>query len=97
MQLIDSLSKVNFRLIMHNFTNYDSHLFVKQEKYVSIAQSITVDTYLKNETLVPIVREMRFIDSFSFLQSSLDTLSKNLDMKHMRNLKNYIPTKINLN
>ena len=35
---------------------------------------------------------MRFIDSARFLQASLVTLSKNLDIKQMRNLKNF-PTK----
>ena len=58
------------------------------EKYISIAQSFKIDTYLKNETSVPIVREMRVIDSFRFLQASLDTLSKNLNRKQMWNFKN---------
>ena len=89
-------------VIMHNFTNYDCHLFVKKlgihkgklnvipenaERYISIAQSFKVDTYLSNDKSVPIVREMRFIDSYRFLQASLDTLGKNLYAKQMKNLK----------
>ena len=93
---------------MHNFTNYDYHLFVKElgkhkgrlniipenaEGYISIAQSFKVYTYLSNDKEVPIVRETRFLDSFRFLQASLDTLSKNLEIGSMRNLKKYFPNK----
>ena len=93
---------------MHNFTNYDCHLFAKKlgihkgrlnllpenaERYISIAQLFKVDTYLNNDKSVPIVREMRFADSYRFLQASLDTLSKNLDKKYMKNLKKYFPNK----
>ena len=112
--------KCNFKIrypkfipvIMHNFTNYDCHLFVKQlgkykgklnvipenaERYISIAQSFKVDTYLNNDKKVPIVREMRFIDSYRFLQASLDTLGKNLNAKQMKNLKKYFPNKEQFN
>ena len=34
---------------------------------------------------------MRFLDSFRFLQASLDTLSKNLEIGSMKNLKKYFP------
>ena len=73
-------------VIMHNSTNYDCQLFViklikykdrlNAEKYISLAQSYKVDIYLKNDTSVPIVREMKFIDFFRFLQAEIDTLSK---------------------
>ena len=81
-------------VVMHNFTNWDCHLFVTKfgkhngrlsfnpensEKYINIAQSFKVDNYLKDRSTIPIVRELRFIDSFGFLQTSLYALRKTID------------------
>ena len=73
---------------MHNLSNYDAHLFVRElskcpgklnvipeiaEKYISIPKSLKVGEYLKKklEKTMPINRELRFLDSFRFLPSSL--------------------------
>ena len=39
----------------------------------------------------PVKREMRFIDSFRFMSTSLDALIKNLDPEHCKNLKKFCP------
>ena len=71
-------------VLFHNLSGYDSHLFIKQlgkshgsincipnndEKYISFSKSLAVDDKKF---------EIRFIDSFKFMASSLDALSKNL-------------------
>ena len=71
-------------VLFHNLSGYDSHLFIKQlgkshgsincilnndEKYISFSKSQMV--YDKKF-------EIRFIDSFKFMASSLDALCKNL-------------------
>lgn len=94
-------------VFMHNLSGYDAHLFVKElgniegklniipqtdEKYISISQSLKVDEYTnkKGETK-PIYRELRFLDSFRFMSSSLDKLSSNLTDKQLNNLKKFYP------
>ncbi len=71
-------------VFFHNLSCYDSHLFIKEiseeypddeltvipqnsEKYISFSQKI--DKYF----------EIRFLDSYRFMPSSLDTLGKTLD------------------
>ena len=73
---------------------YDAHLFIKElgknsrdmeviaknkEDYISFSVEVTVDKYVdkeghEKEKLI----ELRFIDSFKFMSSSLDSLTKNL-------------------
>ena len=79
-------------VIFHNLSGYDSHLFIKQlgkshgniscipnndEKYISFGKSITVDDKKF---------EIRFIDSFKFMASSLDALCKNLSREQFREM-----------
>ena len=77
-------------VIFHNLSGYDSHLFIKQlgksqenincipnneEQYISFSKSILPDDAednYKNRI------EIRYIDSFKFMASSIDSLSKNL-------------------
>ena len=84
-------------VIFHNLQGYDSHLFIKQlaevsgdlscipsteEKYISISKKIVVDQYLSKQMgkLLPI-NEIRFIDSFKFLQTSLSNLIEQSNKK----------------
>lgn len=68
-------------ILLHNLTNYDLHLFVKEfgsddreiqiiphneEKYISISKSISKKI------------KLRFLDSFRFMPGSLENLGKNL-------------------
>ena len=80
-------------VFFHNLSGYDSHLFVKNlgktegeircipnndEKYISFSKEIIVGKYVKNDVLLPKTYEIRFIDSFKFMSSSLSGLVENL-------------------
>ena len=89
-------------VIFHNLQGYDSHLFIKQlsnipgrlecipsteEKYISFSKHIKVGEYEKNGIVYPITFEIRFIDSFKFLQTSLSNLVNNLKPDDLHNTK----------
>ena len=80
-------------VIFHNLLGYDTHLFIKElgknsrdkeviaknKDYISFSVDVTVDKYVdkegnEKEKLI----ELRFIDSFKFMSSSLDSLTKDL-------------------
>ena len=81
-------------VVFHNLSGYDSHLFIKklhgdngekincipnnEEKYISFSREVIVDKFEKDGKEVSVKRELQFIDSFRFMASSLDALSKNL-------------------
>ena len=81
-------------VIIHNLSGYDSHLFVKnlgktegnikcipnnEEKYLSFSKDIVVDEYInKKGKKVEVKHEIRFIDSFKLMASSLASLVENL-------------------
>ena len=81
-------------VIFHNLQGYDAHLFIKQlsklegdlncipsteEKYISFSKTIKVGEYKhKCGNILPINFEIRFLDSFKFLQTSLANLVSNL-------------------
>ena len=78
-----------FPVIFHNLTGYDSHLFIKnlgttkgnincipnnEEKYISFTKEIVVDNFINKEgKKKDVKREIRFIDSFKFMATSLDS------------------------
>ena len=81
---------------MHNFSKYDAHLFVKEfghtdgelkaipqtdETYISFSQYIKVNEIIS--------MELRFIDSFRFMSSSLPKLASNLKDGNLNNLYKY--------
>ena len=91
-------------MIYHNQSGYDAHLFVKnlgktegnikcipnnEEKYISFSKDIVVDEYT-NKKGEKIMHEIRFIDSFKFMASSLEGLVKNLAKS---DLSKFIQTK----
>ena len=63
-----------------------------EEKYISFSKSITVDHYYSKNMgkLLPKKFEIRFIDSFKFLQASLSDLVDNLQQSDFKNLKRVI-------
>ena len=81
-------------VVFHNLAGYDAHLFIKElvkhttkigviakntENYISFSVKVEVDKYINkagNEKFKEI--ELRFIDSFKFMSSSLDSLVNNL-------------------
>ena len=83
-----------FPLIFHNFSNYDCHMFFKKivdKKNDKTKFDIIPKT---NEEYISVTYScVRFIDSYRFLSSGLDSLVKTLvDKSHktLKNLKNQI-------
>ena len=85
-------------VIFHNLQGYDAHLFIKQlyrlegdlecipsteEKYITFYKKIKVDEMYGAD----ITFEIRFIDSFKFLQTSLANLVSNLSPNDFHNTK----------
>ncbi|CAH1639518.1 unnamed protein product [Spodoptera littoralis] len=81
-------------VVFHNLSGYDSHLFIQElakyegtiniipktkEKYLSITKVIKTEKY--NHPI-----QIKFIDSFQFLSSSLDALSDSLSENDFLNL-----------
>ena len=63
-----------------------------EEKYISFSKKIVVDEYfsIKMGKLLPKKIEIRFIDSFKFLQTSLANLVSNLQPSDFKNLNRVI-------
>ena len=58
-----------------------------EEKYISFSREVVVDKFIGKENKeVEVKRELRFIDSFRFMPSSLDALSKNLSKEQCKNI-----------
>ena len=90
-------------VIFHNLQGYDAHLFIKQlarlegkldcipsteEKYISFSKTIKVGEYKDySGSVFPINFEIRFLDSFKFLQTSLANLVSNLSLGDFINTK----------
>ena len=80
--------------MFHNLSGYDAHLFIRElgahtsemgviaknkEDYISFSIKVPVDSHIdKNGEEKDKLIELRFIDSFKFMSSSLDSLTKNL-------------------
>ena len=90
-----------FPVIFHNLAGYDAHLFVKnlgvtegkincipknEENYISFTKEIEVDTFESNGKTISVKRKLRFIDSFTFMATSLDSLANNLSDNMFNNL-----------
>jgi len=60
-----------------------------EEKYISFSKEVVVDEFTNKEKgkHVQVKRELRFLDSFGFMASSLDALSKNLSKEQCNNVK----------
>ena len=90
-------------VIFHNLQGYDAHLFIKQlakipgkldcipsteEKYISFSKHVKVGYYISRKgKKCSITFEIRFIDSFKFLQTSLSNLVSNLQPEDFINTK----------
>ena len=69
-----------------------SYIPSTEEKYISFSKKIKVGEYFsrKKGTTLPIKFEIRFIDSFKFLQTSLANLVSNLQPTDFKNLNRVI-------
>ena len=81
-------------VVFHNLYGYDAHLFIRElgahtsdmeviaknkEDYISFSIKVPVEKYIdKNGEEKDKLIELRLIDSFKFMSSSLDSLTKNL-------------------
>ena len=90
-------------VIFHNLQGYDAHLFIKQlaklegkltcipsteEKYISFSKHIKVGEYKDvGGNVFPVTFEIRFLDSFKFLQTSLANLVSNLSPNDFHDTK----------
>ena len=99
-------------VIFHNLQGYDAHLFIKQlaklegkldcipsteEKYISFSKTIKVGEYkhISGKNL-PINFEIKFLDSFKFLQTSLANLVSNLSSDDFNNTKHVFKSNTSL-
>ena len=80
--------------MFHNLSGYDAHLLIKElanygsrmgiipknrEDYISFSIKVEVDKYIDKKGIKKSKEiELRFIDSFKFMSSSLDSLVNNL-------------------
>ena len=91
-------------MVFHNLSGYDSHLFIRnlgstkgniacipnnEEKYISFTKNIEIGSYTKKGESKPIFHKIRFIDSFKFMATSLDSLVNNLPEEAFNNLERY--------
>ena len=69
-----------------------------EEKYISFSREVVVDKFVNKENKeVEVKRELRFIDSFRFMASSLDALSRNLSKDQCKNIsKHYTGNQLDL-
>ena len=81
-------------MVFHNLSGYDSHLFIKElgkpsndigviaknkEDYITFSVDVEVDKYVdKNGEEKDKKIKLRFLDSFKFVSSRLDSLTSNL-------------------
>lgn len=86
-------------VIMHNLSNYDTHLFIKnlslnsesidviaqtKEKYISYTKNVPMGVYVNACGQTKTkMLKMRFIDSYRFLAASLQELGDNLKSEQM--------------
>ena len=69
-----------------------------EEKYISFSKKIKVDEYRSRKTreMVSLNFEIRFIDSFKFLQTSLANLVGNLQLEDFQNTKEIMKDNVDL-
>ena len=81
-------------IVFHNLSGYDAHLFIKElanygscmgviaknrEDYISFLIKVEVDKYINKKGIEKSKEiELRFIDRFKFMSTSLDSLVNNL-------------------
>ena len=101
-------------VVFHNLSGYDAHLFIRElgkhssemgviaknkEDYISFSIKVSVDKYMdKNDKEKDKLIELRFINSFKLMSSSLDSLTKNLVSggKQLFGFKDYLKLQYNL-
>ncbi|XP_076278400.1 uncharacterized protein LOC143208149 [Lasioglossum baleicum] len=93
-------SSYTIPVVFHNLSGYDAHFIIKElanafegqinvlpltkEKYISFTKNVSIERQPGKERKYAKLLKFRFIDSFKFLNSSLDKLSSYLDKSKLR-------------
>ncbi|XP_076301635.1 uncharacterized protein LOC143219582 [Lasioglossum baleicum] len=93
-------SSYTIPVVFHNLSGYDAHFIIKElanafegqinvlpltkEKYISFTKNVSIERQPGKERKYAKFLKFRFIDSFKFLNSSLDKLSSYLDKSKLR-------------
>ena len=80
-------------VVMHNLRGYDSHLIVQA---IQDAENVSILPTNMEKYISFTVDRLRFIDSYQFMNESLDELSKSLSTDDFVQLRNQYPNKLNL-
>lgn len=84
-------------IYFHNLSGYDSHLFIKKLGEAPGTIKIipkTKENYVSFTKFIPIENEffqLRFVDSFKFLGTSLEKLTKTMRLEDFEHLRRYFP------
>ena len=97
-----NLSGYDSHLFIRNLGNVEGNIDCipnNEEKYISFTKHINVGNYIDKKTgkTKNINYKLRFIDSFKFMATSLDSLVKNLPEDAFNNLKREFPEEEKLN
>ena len=89
--LLHNLSNYDAHLFVKKLRGDDNERIncipCNEEKYISFSREVVVDKFINKEGKeVTVKRELRFLDSFRFMPSSLDALSKNLSKEQCKNI-----------
>jgi hypothetical protein len=82
-------------IFFHNLSGYDSHLFIKKLGEAPGAVKVipkTKENYISITKFIPIENEyfqLRFVDSFKFLGTSLEKLTETLQKRDFLHLRKY--------
>jgi len=60
-----------------------------EENYMWFSKEVVLDSFVKDEKVVLVKRDLRFIHSFRFMASSSDALSEDLGSDQFTNMKKY--------
>lgn len=93
-----------FPVFFHNFSGYDCHLLFKALNYTSGNINIiplNKEKYISLSKTIFLIEEgasfsIRFLDSFRFMDESLDSLFTNLDIRKKLHVKQYFADNSNL-
>jgi len=76
--IVENIKNYKIPVVFHNLKNYDAHLIISNLKNKNFSRlDVIASNFEKFMTFG--FSSLKFIDSFSFLSSSLDTLSGNLE------------------
>jgi len=77
---------------INNFEGKIKCIAKSEENYISFSKVVFVDEYFNGKGEVkPVKLELRFIDRFRFMPTSLDALIRNLDTENCKNIKKCYP------